>query len=1157
MSRPFILNSLVIRRAPGFDDRMDLGDSFRKDVTLVYGPNGSGKSTIARAVQALLWPGQTGARDWTVAGDWSRNGERWLLEVDAGRVRCQEDGKDANHPVQAPNAHRDRYLLGLEELLAAEDQDLAATIQKEAAGGFDLARAAEAADCQAPSLRRGALFRQLVDDQAKLQQAKKAQAGLAEQEFRIGRIEDELENIRNAHAEIFSLEQALKVKEAMTEEASTLEQLKTFPDSLSVFREEDSDNLQELATDIQDQQRRQQEALRMDEEARKRMEETGLPREGLPEGRLASFVEELQLIEGLQQDRLRLERESLGARREAESLRSKLPEELTPERLESLQGVDVDEMASWVRLCRSLQDNIQSCELQMERLEDKGPETSRDVLRQGLELLALWLGEPQGDAGGKTLGGTLLTVLGGLLAGAGLALGFLLSSLWLFVACLGAALMAAGLWFARTRTTDAPNARAQREKDYKRLNLPEPAEWSLEKVQIRIAQLVDELTRAAYLEEAKRLHSELEHQRNAAELELAAHEDRRSGWASAFGLDASVSWESLLLSMHALMNWRKAWTELLKVEKELEACTDQFDQALARLKKELSPYGYSPTDLDSARQGLHSLEERAQKLREAYTVHSLQEKVLREAKERLARLQERRGGLYERLGLALGDEAGFWSLRERLPDFKEARRRHEEARLKLDTAGVLLEDESLLDSPPEELATRLQELKTLVERKDELHAEKVKIETEMDRAGRSRDLEQALENKRRSREQLRDERDANMRRQAGKLLVDYLESNHRLTGLPRVFQRASQLFAAVTHGEYELDFDPSGPSFRAKNTKNGRGCALDELSSGTRLQLILAVRLAFLDTHEQGLRLPLLLDETLANSDEMRAETVIRTLLDICAAGRQLIYFTAQLDEVAKWRRMIQEHGDVEAGEIDLAQVRGMPETERMSLLFGLETTSRMPPPEPLPKETHTQYGERLEVPGLDLQRPLESAHIWHFFDSAALVHRLLRLGVSEWGPLENLRRSGGLTSFAEEREELELAGAKARMLQAVKDAWSVGRGRPVSREDLEEAGVTESFIKDVNELSEKLGGDSKRLLEALENKEVPRFRQATIDSMREHFLQTGHLDEAWPLDREAMLDSVRAGVVEDLERGLLDWGEVEATVEGVLEASRELLKAP
>ena len=137
--------------------------------------------------------------------------------------------------------------------------------------------------------------------------------------------------------------------------------------------------------------------------------------------------------------------------------------------------------------------------------------------------------------------------------------------------------------------------------------------------------------------------------------------------------------------------------------------------------------------------------------------------------------------------------------------------------------------------------------------------------------------------------------DDNLSSITGQLLVDTLKEQMREQNRPKVFKEANRLFNRITKGRYELEIDEKdGPDFRAYDTVEKIGRGLDELSSGTRIQLLMAVRLAFVETQESAVRLPILADELLANSDDVRAQAIIEALTEISREGRQIFYFTAQ-----------------------------------------------------------------------------------------------------------------------------------------------------------------------------------------------------------------------------------------------------------------------
>ena len=83
---------------------------------------------------------------------------------------------------------------------------------------------------------------------------------------------------------------------------------------------------------------------------------------------------------------------------------------------------------------------------------------------------------------------------------------------------------------------------------------------------------------------------------------------------------------------------------------------------------------------------------------------------------------------------------------------------------------------------------------------------------------------------------------------------------------------------------------------------DGQDIGIDGLSEGTRDQLYLALRLAYLDQHlSRGESLPLVVDDVLVNFDDKRARATLG-LLGQLAEKTQVLFFThhSRLVELAR-----------------------------------------------------------------------------------------------------------------------------------------------------------------------------------------------------------------------------------------------------------------
>ena len=261
----------------------------------------------------------------------------------------------------------------------------------------------------------------------------------------------------------------------------------------------------------------------------------------------------------------------------------------------------------------------------------------------------------------------------------------------------------------------------------------------------------------------------------------------------------------------------------------------------------------------------------------------------------------------------------------------------------------------------------------------------------------------------------------------------------------------AHLFGRITHGRYRLETSRAGegkPAFRAIETAGLRVLPLDQLSGGTRLQLLFAVRLAFLEMQESQWKLPLVLDETLGNSDEGRAEQIIDAAIEICRQGRQVFYFTAQHDEVSKWRRRLKDCSDIRWKHIDLAELRNFSALERVpNIDYAAPPPLEVADPE---GDDWPEYGKRLRVAMPNAYGKPEELHLWYMIDDVPLLYRLLKGGINLWGQLRELVALDSLPSDCKElaprSPALLRAEARAGLLEMVfryLAHWPWKTGRP------------------------------------------------------------------------------------------------------------------
>jgi len=382
------------------------------------------------------------------------------------------------------------------------------------------------------------------------------------------------------------------------------------------------------------------------------------------------------------------------------------------------------------------------------------------------------------------------------------------------------------------------------------------------------------------------------------------------------------------------------------------------------------------------------------------------------------------------------------------------------------------------------------------------------IEFEVDRTRRQHDLEQAIVRQEAAKAKLLHLRDAVVRQHTGDLLVEWLrsESDHNAS---EVLRQARALFSEITAGRYELKVSYLGerPHFEAIDTRDPHAPrTLAMLSSATRIQLLIAVRLAFLEVQEAGsTRLPLVLDEVLGNSDDQRAEVVVDSILKAIAAPsrrRQLFYLTGQADEVAKWQSR-QRAMAAGAAPIPLRWNYQVIGSERLPAGQAAAITELLPAvaiPAPVPGMSYEAYGRELGIPAFNPAAPANTAHLWYVLSQPEELYQALQRRISTVGQLERLLTDGGAIACARlgisEREcfatEVQQAIAIIRCLC---DTWRDYHGTPITPDLLDASPIAATtYYSNVVELAQECRGDATRFLTRLPD--IPRIRRTSIDNL-------------------------------------------------------------
>jgi hypothetical protein len=586
--------------------------------------------------------------------------------------------------------------------------------------------------------------------------------------------------------------------------------------------------------------------------------------------------------------------------------------------------------------------------------------------------------------------------------------------------------------------------------------------------------------------------------------------------------------------------WQEANDDVNGAEARLGEARCHRDEAIAVIGRALSQFGYpAPTEALNAREQIASLTERYERWRESVSIRVSADRELRRGREDLEAAGQARANVHQRLGIDPSQEPDVERWSGALGKFRAAEEAVTRARSAAQIAREALDQldpaaSGAVTATAAELEDEIQEHVGLTERIEELQNAITKTETLVADARRRHDVEAALAAVTAAEEAVIALRERDIDALVGNTLVDHLRERIRDESRPEVFHAARRWFGRVTRGRCELEFtDSEPPTFRAIDTVTGLGHGLDQLSGGTRVQLLLAVRTAFVETHEMGLRLPLLLDEALATADDDRAAAIIESVIEMARAGRQVFYFTAQMDEVSKWRTVL-ESDSLPYALIDLRESATAALAPRPD---WLDAPAPLAAPPEVGFHDYDSYGRALGLGALDPSTSsISGVHLWYILQDLELLSICLNMGIDRWGPFRQYVSHSGPNTIRQLATRSRVIESYARGVESFISGYSIGRGRPVDRVVLEESGaISSTFMERIVDLAREQQGDAAALLESIENKDVKRFPSEKLEQLREYLVDKGHLDERPQLTADELRARVIDAMSPELNDGLLE----------------------
>lgn len=1142
-----VFERIEVRKAPGISPGYTI-DDLSPDINIVFGPNASGKSTTARAIQNLIWPHPSTLRRQDLAARFRLNGDIWTIEADPGRVRRSRNGDQADPPLLAPIDDRVRYTLGLPDLLASENQPLAQAVFKESTGGFDLDIIRRDQGYLTSPPPRLEASRDVETTQLRLRETERAAGDVAAQQRQLTTIRERERRGRQAHTDAEQFRRALRWAHARRELDRAESALQQFAPALARVTGNEPRELADLSA-----RRDELDAVRARlsgdfATADAERERTGLVGKEVSPSLIRSLRGHVDTIEQLDRDITALQRDVQGAIAERESHRTRLAADLSEQQLSKLDTDGIRELATLshdyadLRTRRGTRD-----ELERWLGDANSPEPGAiDELQRGIGLLVDRLRNPNEDELDDLLVKHRLAsaIGGGLVIAAAIWLGIFVDPVWFLLGIFGLLLL---LFVWRYATSDSAVEAARIENAYSEMPLPQPTRWDAGNTRKLLGDLERLLAVAMIEQERVDRWQNLESHRAELVREEAEVSARRDNLIAQYGVAPDLDEDSLRLLAENLSRWQAADAQVRGAQANLNAIGQERRTIETRLRDQLARFGYVSASFGA---NIDELDERLAAFTDADgRANTIRRQIDGEIAPEIQRIDGARSSIFRRLDLEDDDLQSLDLLVRGRESYgaavAEHRFREQQAR-EADEALSLAPE--LKKSAPEQLQRQLEAAETAAADLEPAMVEISEIQTRIGDARRRRDQEEALLRRDNAMAALRRERDDIERRMVGDTLLDFVRGQTRDAALPLVFHRARELFTIITRGSYELQLEEGPPpAFTARDTSSGHTLGLDQLSSGTRAQLLMAIRLAFVENAERGPRLPILLDETLGNSDELRAGAIIDAAIKISRNGRQVFYFTAQGDEVARWKARLEQIPAAErpsATIIDLADIRRNAGIERLPIHQPGPAVDRSRVPEPGDMDRDA-YGAALRAPGIDpWNDTLGDVHLWHAVPDNAALYNLMSQDVRAWGQLSGIAVSGGhdtLTMMNVDEPTWQRAAARMRVMGSALEMWRIGRARPLTNGDLVESSeVPSKVMPKLADLLAEAGGNGADLIRLLEDRDVPEMDAEIIKRLETWMLDRGFITTATPLSREEIRQRVLVDAANDIKRGTITLDDVD-----------------
>lgn len=1142
--KPILFNQIHINQLPGIPRGLKPITHLSGQINIVAGPNNSGKSSTARLIQQMLWhqkAPQTNAQASLLADN-----DQWEIKVDGTYVKVQRNGADDQLTGRIPAIEaKSRYMLALHQMVNEEEKDLAKEIIRQTMGGYDLEAAKETLKYEGKIKgKKIAQYKKLTDAISQHRKILNGQKEVKDQEEKLEDLRREKEEADKAREKVQLLEKVMEYHKARNHLSQTEEKRNTFPEEMKNVKGGEDERLSELENEKEDTSLKIQETKNGINRQEKILEKLTIPEKGVSDKTLNELESYLEELKNCQKEVSRLEEQIVEKETEKATLTKEVHPDSHARHWEQFNLKDVSKMDNYGAEALQTIGKKEATQKEVEYLEQELEEntevTNTDNLKKGLFALTQWLKEPAGLRNGhhskaqmpRILAGTTVAVT----AAAAVALVTLVPGLTGIITGLTIIIAALIITFLPLFRKDKPHKKNIREKDYEETNLEMPQKWDDQHVINRIETITKQLEATIIREKRttrlKKAKTDLERaSKELEEVEKQYDKILEKLKESPLYKNGRKNYQALSYYIKKVDQWQEAnriqisTTEKKKeLEKKAQSLLDEINSLLASAGQE------RVSKLEPAQATYKDIRKQEEDRRTAYNQTTQLKNNLKDLISRSDTITKKQQKVYQELGVEEGNRMQVRKLTELLSSYQDIENKYSAARERLEEIREEIRQhpkrETLecdpLDMENHQAQESLIRHNEMAEKAEKIIHDISSIESQVDSIFNKTDLEQALAKKEQAYTNLQEQYEENLTSITGHLILDKLNRATRQNNQSRVFQKANTLLAQITMGRYELQLDQTEKGrFRAYDTLLKEGQELDKLSSGTRVQLLLAVRLAYVETQEGDYKLPLLADEVLANSDDQRAQALINTLAEVSKTGRQVFFFTAQADEVSKWKTYLSHQQELKYKIIHLETSNKNTTEPFQKPPEPVSLTRKVPKPQ---NTTHEQYGRLINPEPFQLMTQTSAnLHLWYVIEDVNLLFNCMEMGMKYWGMLKTFVESNGKIAGLH-TEHFHRMKQQVQTLELFQKLYGKGRPKPINREVLEKSkAVSNNYMEKVSQLLEEVNGNPEKLIDALENQKVSGFRTNKLEDLKQYLLDEGYMDEQQPMAMEDILLRINA----------------------------------